>query len=250
MRFEESAGGITVEAIAGTYVVSLLMDATDNARDGLLGFALYRIDKTEKEEYWLMGMRTFQETAPPGLPTGTLVSTHENPIQDFAWGDFTAKPDHRYVYQVTPVYGKPKALKYGTAVELPVTTEKEEGSKHSVYFNRGVIGSQAYSRESTRRRRTSWKVTSASTRTPGFRGGSKKPCWPTSGRRVRRDMGCVPRSTSSPMSLRSQPSERRRRNARTSRLFTTLGDRLERAKRPSRPTRAWMRSRICSKSTV
>jgi phosphatidylserine/phosphatidylglycerophosphate/cardiolipin synthase-like enzyme len=147
MRFVKSAGGITVEAIAGTYVVSLLMDATDNARDGLLGFALYRIDKTEKEEYWLMGMRTFQETTPPGLAAGTLVSTHDNPIQDFAWGDFTAKPDHGYVYQVTPVYGKPKALKYGTAVELPVTTEEEAGSTHSVYFNRGVIGSQAYSRE-------------------------------------------------------------------------------------------------------
>jgi len=147
MRFPKSAGGITVEAIAGTYVVSLLMDATDNARDGLLGFALYRIDKTEKEEYWLKGMRTFEETAPPGLPAGTLVSTHENPIQDFAWGDFTGKPDHSYVYRVVPVYGKPKALKYGTAVELPVQTEKEEGSTHSVYFNRGVIGSQAYSRE-------------------------------------------------------------------------------------------------------
>jgi phosphatidylserine/phosphatidylglycerophosphate/cardiolipin synthase-like enzyme len=147
MRFKASAGGISVKAIAGTYVVSLLMDATENAREGLLGFALYRIDKTEKEEYWLKGMRTFEETAQPDLPAGTLVSTHENPIQDFAWGDFTAKPNHKYVYRVVPVYGKPKALNYGTSVEVPVKTEDEEGATHSVYFNRGVIGSQAYSRE-------------------------------------------------------------------------------------------------------
>ena len=147
MRFNTSAGGISVKAITGTYVVSLLMNATENARDGLLGFALYRIDKTEKEEYWLKGMRTFEETAQPGLPAGTLLSTQENPVQDFAWGDFTAKPNHSYVYRVVPVYGKPKALTYGKPVELPVKTEKEDGSTHSVYFNRGVIGSQAYSRE-------------------------------------------------------------------------------------------------------
>jgi phosphatidylserine/phosphatidylglycerophosphate/cardiolipin synthase-like enzyme len=147
MRYQKSAGGISVEAIAGTYVVTLLMNATDNAREGLLGFAVYRIDKSEKEEYWLKGMRVFEETAPPGLPAGTLVSTQEFPVQDFAWGDFTAKPDHRYVYRVVPVRGKPKGLKYGTPVELEVKTEKEEGSTHSVYFNRGVIGSQAYSRE-------------------------------------------------------------------------------------------------------
>jgi phosphatidylserine/phosphatidylglycerophosphate/cardiolipin synthase-like enzyme len=147
MRLEGSAGGITVKAIAGTYVVSLLMNASENARDGLLGFALYRMDKTEKEEYWLKGMRTFEATSPPDLKPGTLVSTYENPVQDFAWGDFTAKPDHSYVYRVVPVYGKPKSLKYGKAVELPVETEKEEGATHSVYFNRGVIGSQAYSRE-------------------------------------------------------------------------------------------------------
>ncbi len=147
MRIGKSVDGITAKAIAGTYVVSLFMDATAKARAGLLGFALYRVDNTEKEEYWLKGMRTFEETTPANLPAGTLISTNEQPIQDFAWGDFTAKPDHSYTYRVYPVYGKPKALKLGSPVELAVTTESETGAVHSVYFNRGVISSQAYARE-------------------------------------------------------------------------------------------------------
>jgi phosphatidylserine/phosphatidylglycerophosphate/cardiolipin synthase-like enzyme len=147
MRFDGSADGIKVKAIAGTYVVTLAMDATEEARQGLLGFAIYRVDETEHEQYWLKGMRTFEETTPAGLPAGTLVSTNEDPIQDFLWGDFTAKPDHSYIYEVHPVYGKPKALDVRSPVRLNVKTESEKGSVHSVYFNRGVIGSQAYARE-------------------------------------------------------------------------------------------------------
>lgn len=148
MRALKSGDGLTVKAIAGTYVVILAMDVTDATLQGLLGFAIKRTDKTEKEEYWLKGFRTFEETTPGDLRAGTLVSTQEEPVQDFCWGDFTAKPDHDYVYSVVPVYGRPKALKYGKPVDVPVRTESETDSEtHDVYFNRGVIGSQAYSRE-------------------------------------------------------------------------------------------------------
>jgi phosphatidylserine/phosphatidylglycerophosphate/cardiolipin synthase-like enzyme len=146
MRVTKAAGGITVRAVAGTYVVSLMMNATDQARGGLLGFAIHRTDETENEAYWLQGMRTFEETA-GNVPPGTLVSSNEQPIQDFAWGDFTAKPGHKYVYRVHAVYGKPKGLKLGDPVELTVNTETEDVGTHRVYFNRGVIGSQAYARE-------------------------------------------------------------------------------------------------------
>src|ERR1017187_7870209 len=40
-----------------------------------------------------------------------------------------------------------KNLQYGPAIEVEVDTESETGATHSVYFNRGVIGSQAYARE-------------------------------------------------------------------------------------------------------
>ncbi|WP_315823202.1 hypothetical protein [Paraflavitalea speifideaquila] len=101
--------GISVHGIAGTYVVLLGMDATPQARKGLLGFAIHRTDKTEKEQYWLMGFRTFKDTEPNPAP-GTLISTQQHPVQGFVWGDYTAKANHTYVYKVVPVYGTPKNL--------------------------------------------------------------------------------------------------------------------------------------------
>ena len=147
MRFSHEANGVRVRIIAGTYVVILAIDATESAKQGLLGFAISRKDKTEGEEYWLQGMRTFKSVY-PNPPEGALVSTHEHPIQDFLWSDFTAKPNHEYVYEVLPVRGVPKNLKYGTPVVIEnVTTESADKGTHSIYFNRGVIGSQAYARK-------------------------------------------------------------------------------------------------------
>lgn len=146
MRYSGKNQGVSAFFVAGTYVVLMGFDATDDARKGLLGFAIQRTDKTENEQYWLKGFRTFEATF-SNPPPGSLVSTQDQPIQDFVWSDFTAKPDHIYVYKVVPVYGQPKNLQYGPAIDVEVTTESESGAKHSVYFNRGVIGSQAYARE-------------------------------------------------------------------------------------------------------
>lgn len=141
-----NGNGVSVNGIAGTYVVLLGMNATEKARKGLLGFAIHRTDKTEKEQYWLAGFRTFKDTMPNPAPT-TLVSTHEHPVQGFVWGDYTAKADHNYIYKVVPVYGTPKNLVYGKPAELDIKTEKEEKGIHAIYFNRGVAGSQAYTRK-------------------------------------------------------------------------------------------------------
>ncbi len=149
MRKRVSSPGpkrISVNAIAGSYVVLLGFDAAPAARKGLLGFAINRNDLTEKEQFWLKGFRTFEATDPNPAP-GSLVSTQEHPIQGFQWGDYTAKPEHTYVYKVVPVYGTPKNLSYGPAVEVKVTTESEENDEHAIYFNRGVAGSQAYVRK-------------------------------------------------------------------------------------------------------
>ena len=146
MRYSGKNQGVSSFFIAGTYVTLMGFDATDDARKGLLGFAVQRTDKTENEQYWLKGLRTFEATF-PDPPQGSLVSTQEHPVQDFVWSDFTAKPDHSYVYKVVPVYGQPKNLQYGPAIEVEVDTESEKAAIHSVYFNRGVIASQAYARE-------------------------------------------------------------------------------------------------------
>ncbi len=146
MRIHQDADGVSVHAISGSYVVMLAMDATDEAKSGLLGFAIQRTDRTENETDWLKGMRTF-ESVYPNPPEGSLTSTHDHPIQDFLWSDFTAKPEHDYLYRVVPVRGQPSALEYGTPVEVRIRTEREVTEVHSVWFNRGVIGSQAYARK-------------------------------------------------------------------------------------------------------
>jgi phosphatidylserine/phosphatidylglycerophosphate/cardiolipin synthase-like enzyme len=142
-RFQENK--VSVQAVAGTYVVLLGIDMQKADTAGLLGFAIRRVDPTENEDYWLQGMRTF-EASYPNPPDGALVSTRDHPIQDFLWSDFTAKPGRKYIYTVVPVRGKPKNLKYDPGVTVEVQTESEFDGTHAMYFNRGVIGSQAYAR--------------------------------------------------------------------------------------------------------
>lgn len=146
MRIRKTANGVSVQAITGTYVVMLGFDMAKADTKGLLGFAVHRTDPKENEAYWLTGMRTF-EASYPNPPDGALVSTQEHPIQDFLWSDFTPKPGRKYTYRVVPVFGKPKNLEYGKGVSIDVETEKESSGKHAVYFNRAVIGSQAYARK-------------------------------------------------------------------------------------------------------
>ncbi|MCC7073577.1 MAG: hypothetical protein IT383_19870 [Deltaproteobacteria bacterium] len=136
-----------MHVIAGTHVVTLGMDVKESETKGLLGFAIHRTDHKTGDSYWLNGLRTF-EAVYPMPPPGALVSTMEHPIQDFVWADYTAKPDHQYTYRVVAVYGKPKQLDLRRAeVSVLVRTEPEEHPRHSIYFNRGVIGSQAYARK-------------------------------------------------------------------------------------------------------
>ena len=60
MRVRTVAGGLTVNAIAGSYVVVLGLNVDDPLRAGLRGFAIQREDKTEGETFWMKGMKTFE----------------------------------------------------------------------------------------------------------------------------------------------------------------------------------------------
>lgn len=146
MRKRAEKNGISVRGIAGIHTVFLGMDVTEEVRKGLLGFSIKRFDHTEDENYWLRGFRTFKSNA-SDHPPGTLVSTWKNPIQDFQWGDYTAKPGHKYTYHVVPAYGKPRNLYHGQGVKLTISTECEDDGIHAVYFNRAAAGSQAYARK-------------------------------------------------------------------------------------------------------
>jgi hypothetical protein len=155
---------LVARAIAGTHVVILAWDLKPNKKAklaGLLGFALQRSelkpDGSVLESYWMRGIKRFKDKD-KGLPPGTPVSTADHPIQTFQWGDYTAKSDRHYRYRIVPLYGQPKLLQPddASAVELDVHTEPDtatvtaanaNSTRHDIYFNRGVIGSQAYARD-------------------------------------------------------------------------------------------------------
>ncbi len=143
MRFRNTQNNLTVTAICGTTCCLLSFDLKVNKTKGLLGFAIEREDKTENEKYFLKGFKYFEETGSNAL-NGQLFSTFEQPIQSFLWEDFTVKENHHYIYNIIPVFGKPKLLKYGKSCAITVHTPTNKLAEHEVYFNRGVAGSNAY----------------------------------------------------------------------------------------------------------
>ena len=168
MRYFKKGPVLKLRAIAGLHVVMLAWDfsrklsvagvSLPTRLKNLLGFAIEREECDRQgavmERYMLRGIKRFQHKD-EGLAPGTLVPLDEHPVQSFQWADYTAKPGMTYTYRVTPIYGTPKNLVPDDAagVKVSVTTEAESGStsggsavRHDIYFNRGVIGSQAYAR--------------------------------------------------------------------------------------------------------
>jgi phosphatidylserine/phosphatidylglycerophosphate/cardiolipin synthase-like enzyme len=149
MRNRVTVEGVTINAIAGTHVVTLGLDLEPAERKGCLGFAIQREDHTADERVWMRGMKTFAETD-PGLGLGEQASSREHPFQTFQWADYTAQPEHQYTYTAIPLYGDPKALEERSKVSVTITTESNhatENSPHTVFFNRAAVASQEYARE-------------------------------------------------------------------------------------------------------
>jgi hypothetical protein len=144
MRVRTVAGGLTVNAVAGSYVVVLGLDIDEAGRAGLRGFAIQREDKVEGETFWMKGTKTFQSIEPHPA-AGEQFSSQVHPFQTFQWADYTAKPGYTYVYRVVALTGKPGALKEGASVSVTVTTENITDD-HTIHFNRGAAASQEYAR--------------------------------------------------------------------------------------------------------
>jgi len=156
MRNKHSGSSLSIRAIAGNHVVALAWDLKKEQFDTahLLGFAVERTEfdgparKTVVERYFLRGIKRFEDKD-KGLPAGTPVPTSEHPIQSFQWGDYTAKPSTTYTYRLVPTTGASKALtlRDDLAISVDIETEPLHGDVHSIFFNRGAAGSQAYARE-------------------------------------------------------------------------------------------------------
>jgi hypothetical protein len=155
MRQVGVEGCLSVRAISGSHVVVLAWNVEaaswDRFGEGLLGFAIERTEyhgDTVVERYWLRGMKRFEDKD-AGAPVGSPFPLSEHPVQSFQWGDYTAKPDTTYEYRIVPARGESKNLELADtqAVTVRITTEKEDDGKHGIWFNRGVAGSQAFSRK-------------------------------------------------------------------------------------------------------
>jgi len=148
MRFRsQPTSGYVIHAVSGINTISFAIEATDADTDGLLGFAVERIDPQANEQYFMYGFKVFKSVIP--APTkGLVVSTRDHPVQSFVWDDFTAKANHRYTYRFHPLKGKPKSIDRSAApISIEVRTEPLfTNGPHDVFFNRGVASSQAYER--------------------------------------------------------------------------------------------------------
>lgn len=163
MRAKSQGSQYRLSVYAGTYVVVLAWDTLTGKmpeESDLLGYAIERTefnaDGAEVERYWMRGIKRFR-AKDKGLPPGAPVSLAEHPFQGFQWADYTAHAQTRYSYKLVPVCGSVKYTKLdwdaATTVEIITEAEFEVPPKnstkvrHDIFFNRGVIGSQAYARE-------------------------------------------------------------------------------------------------------
>ena len=145
MRNTSKNGNLKVNAIAGTYVVTLGWDLPKADCAGLLGFSVHRLDHAENTSKFLEGMKAFKETD-PGFPAGSLYPSNKQPYQSFQWADYAAEPGRKYTYTITALKGTPKNLVPFIATAVVVTTESPKNGDHDVYFNRGNAASQEYVR--------------------------------------------------------------------------------------------------------
>jgi phosphatidylserine/phosphatidylglycerophosphate/cardiolipin synthase-like enzyme len=141
MRERSPAAPITVRAVAGTYTVLLGVDLAPELLDGLLGFAIERVDHTGGERGFLDNSLLFAVNDKGRSPSH---SSLRNPVQAFQWGDYSAKPAHTYSYSVTAMYGTPAKPTPGVSTSVQIGTEDPDDGRHGVFFNRGVVASRAY----------------------------------------------------------------------------------------------------------
>jgi len=141
--------------IAGTRAVLLALDCDTDRLAGFRGFSIWREEKgVPTSGRWLRSLKVFKSVVPDPLPASgknaPYYTTHDHPIQSFLWGDYGAEPDTAYVFRIVPRYGKAGALRDELADHLVVEVKTEAEAVvdgHGVWFNRGAIASQAFSRE-------------------------------------------------------------------------------------------------------
>ena len=106
MRFKSAkTDGLEAFAVTGVNTVAFAIKASDEAKKGLLGFAVERGVTGKKPSF---GPASKCSTG-GARPQGTDRRQHRgHPVQSFVWDDFTAEPATEYVYRFHPMRGTPK----------------------------------------------------------------------------------------------------------------------------------------------
>ncbi|MEO8765438.1 MAG: phospholipase D-like domain-containing protein [Ginsengibacter sp.] len=141
MRYKKTRNTLKLYAVAGTQTVLLSFDIAKEKLDNknFLGFSVERKDKNGKIKI-LDGIKHFEslkKTTDPEIRNTSLV-------QSFYWHDYTVDPGQPYTYTIKPMFGTAINFQPKFQNSIKITTEQLHAGKHSVYFNYGVTGSQAY----------------------------------------------------------------------------------------------------------
>src|SRR5262245_21091467 len=125
--------------------IALVAWTFDRHLDGCLGFAVHRIDAGGQETV-LPALARFE-----GQDVHAKLNTEQAPVQKFWWKDLFARRGGTFKYRIVPMGGTPgQTLTPLAGVEPLVSnsvTLTEKRPPFSVYFNRGIVATQALSKE-------------------------------------------------------------------------------------------------------
>ena len=138
MRFKNTRGPLKVFVVAGTQTVLFSLEIAKAKVQGkkLIGFSFERKDKNGTVKK-LNGSKRFLSLKGTAEEKLSLVQT-------FFWKDYTADPGQTYTYIISAMLGNAAGFVAGYTVSITIHTEPLQDGMHSVYFNYGVTGSQAY----------------------------------------------------------------------------------------------------------
>jgi len=143
-EIQNEDGVLKLYAVAGTQTVLLSFDIAKAKVDKkqFLGFSVTRADKQGKVTT-LNGSKHFESLIKDSTITDTKLK-YRSLVQTFFWKDYSADPGEKYTYTVEAMVGTPRKFDPAYSSSIKIETEKLNEGKHSVYFNYGVTGSQAY----------------------------------------------------------------------------------------------------------
>lgn len=124
--------------------IALVAWTFDRHLDGCLGFAVHQIDSAGKETI-LPAKARFE-----GQDPHADFTTAQAPIQKFWWKDLSAQRGQTYQYRIVPMGGEPGGTLQPLAGIEPLLSNKvtltPDRGPFKVYFNRGIVATQALSR--------------------------------------------------------------------------------------------------------